>query len=225
MISCRRLDRSYLRPLAVLEHRVEDRRHGEQSRHPVSLDEAPSARAGSNLRSITCWPPIIVRKCGVPQPLTWNSGTTWSTTSSSVKPSAELRVQAVQVQLAMRHRRRPSAGRSSRSCRRARPSRSRRSRAGAGSVEPAASSASYSWLGDAARLAFEDDEPRPRRQRGRDRLDERREVAVEEDDLRSGVVEDVGDLVRRQADVDRVEDGARPRAPRSTPRAGGACCR
>ena len=32
---------------------------------------------------------------------------------------------------------------------------------------------------------------------------------MEEDDLRGGVVEDVRDLVRREPDVDRVEDGAR----------------
>jgi len=40
--------------------------------------------SGSNLRSITCWPPIMVRKCGVPQPLTWKSGTTCRATSSCV---------------------------------------------------------------------------------------------------------------------------------------------
>ena len=63
--------------------------------------------------------------------------------------------------------------------------------------------------GDPARLALEDDEAGPGRELGRDGLDEGREVAVEEDDLAPGVVEDVGDLARGQPDVDRVEDGAR----------------
>ena len=62
-------------------------------------------------------------------------------------------------------------------------------------------------VGDAARLAVEDDDDRPRRQPRQDLLDERHEVAVDEDDLRRRMAEDVLDLVRRQPDVDRVEDG------------------
>ena len=79
-----------------------------------------------------------------------------------------------------------------------------------GSDEPGGEQRLVLVVGDAARLAVEHDEDRSRStRRARDALDERREVAVEEDDLRRGVVEDVLDLVRRQADVDRVEHGAR----------------
>ena len=107
---------------------------------------------------------------------------------------------------------RPSAGPSCRSCRTARPRRSRRCRGGADLTSPRraglrtrgrrsdpvspCSPSSWTKVG-------------PRGEARRDGLDERREVAVEEDDLRGGVAEDVLDLVRRQADVDRVEDGAR----------------
>ena len=78
-----------------------------------------------------------------------------------------------------------------------------------GSVEPDASSASYSCSATPPVGALEYHQDRPRRQAAADRFDERREVAVEEDDLRRRVLEDVPDLVRRQPDVDRIQHGAR----------------
>ena len=62
--------------------------------------------------------------------------------------------------------------------------------------------------GDPAGLAVEDDEGRPGSQARSDLLYERQEVAMEGDHLRAGVIEDPGDLVRRETNVDRVEDGA-----------------
>jgi hypothetical protein len=59
--------------------------------------------------------------------------------------------------------------------------------------------------GDAAGLAFQDHEARSRRELRDDRLHERQEVAVECHQLGTGVVEDVGDLVRGEPDVDRVQ--------------------
>jgi len=60
-------------------------------------------------------------------------------------------------------------------------------------------------VSDAAGLPVEDDEGRaPGELRG-DRLDERAEVGMERDDARRGMVEDVRDLRRGEADVDRVE--------------------
>ena len=67
--------------------------------------------------------------------------------------------------------------------------------------------------GDPATLALHDHEPGARRQLRDDRLDKRREVPVEEDHPRARVLQDVGDLVRRKADVDRVQDGARLEHP------------
>ncbi len=54
-------------------------------------------------------------------------------------------------------------------------------------------------------LAVEHHEDRARIEPRRDGFDQGRELAVEEDDPRRGVAEDVLDLVRGEADVDRVE--------------------
>ncbi len=62
--------------------------------------------------------------------------------------------------------------------------------------------------GDAVEAALHDHEPRLVGKLRDQSLDQRLEVLVEEHDLRTGMAEDVGDLLGREPDVDRVQDRA-----------------
>ena len=79
-------------------------------------------------------------------------------------------------------------------------------------AEPISSSYCEVALGDVVRRAvFDDDDVLHRRERGGDLLVERQERAVDEDHLVLGVVDDVGQLIGEQPDVEGVQDppGAR----------------
>ena len=79
-------------------------------------------------------------------------------------------------------------------------------RAGAGSGEPPASSASYSSLASAAGLALHDHEARPLGSCGAIASTSGVKSRWKKTTFEPAWLEDVGDLVGREPDVDRVED-------------------
>jgi len=139
--------------------------------------------SGSNLRSITCWPPIIVRKCGVPHPLTWKSGTTCKGDVVLGELQTDFGVEAGGGTARDVSSPRPWEARSYRSCRTAQRTAFSVD-FGRQRVRRAAGKESLVFdLSDAVGRAFHDYETRLGRQLRNHGLDERLEVLVEEDDF------------------------------------------
>ena len=191
----------------MVEQQVEDGGHGQQASHVVALDEIEQGArleaaehdvlAADHGQEVGRAPAVDVEQRDHVQD---------DIVLGEAQP--ELRVQAVQVELPVGHRH--ALGQSGRAARVEQLGHGvlvdvRGQRFGRGGRQERL----VFELGHAARLPFDDHEARPAAELRCDLLEERGEVALEEDDLRAGVVEDVGDLVGCQADVDRVEHGAR----------------